>query len=486
MGKSEEYSEVYALSRLAYYNNLGITLWMEDNKLKFRACKDKLSPAIMEKLKRDKEILIHGLAYKEVVENDYFPLTPIQTAYIAGGENNYELGDTNAHYYTEYTIDNIDIGLLQNAINWVIKTNDALRLLIEADGRQRVLKKVPIYSIETCRRKEDIRTAWSHHRYRLGEWPMFHFEVSQDEIPTLHFSFDCLIMDAFSAALMLDQIFSIYNGEAPKRSKLQFEDYMRNIYMVTNKINTKAEAYWTERVKKMPGAPKLAYRKKFDEVEKTYFKRLEYEFSRKETQKLYDRLKDLFITPSACMCTIFMKVLSVYSDEKELTVTLTLFNRAPVHKDINLVLGDFTNIGFASYYVAKDATFLEELRETSKQFWKLVEFHSYDGTRVLKEMSRSIPGKAVMPIVFTSVLQGKLKSREELSYHDSFTISQTPQTAIDHQLRDDGEGMRLSWDYIEELFDEIDIQKMFDTYIGFTRRIIEADDWKCRLEVEKI
>ena len=91
-----------------------------------------------------------------------------------------------------------------------------------------------------------------------------------------------------------------------------------------------------------------------------------------------------------------------------------------------------------------------------------------------------------MPIVFTSVLQGKLKLSEELSYHDSFTISQTPQTAIDHQLRDDGEGMRLSWDYMEELFDEIDIQKMFDTYIGFTRRIIEADNWKCRLEVEKI
>ena len=84
MGKSEEYSEVYALNRLAYYNNLGITLWMEDNKLKFRASKDKLSPTIMEKLKRDKEVLIHGLAYKEVVENDYFPLTPIQTAYIAG------------------------------------------------------------------------------------------------------------------------------------------------------------------------------------------------------------------------------------------------------------------------------------------------------------------------------------------------------------------------------------------------------------------
>lgn len=29
---------------------------MEDNKLKFRASKDKLSPTIMEKLKRDKEV----------------------------------------------------------------------------------------------------------------------------------------------------------------------------------------------------------------------------------------------------------------------------------------------------------------------------------------------------------------------------------------------------------------------------------------------
>lgn len=486
METGREYSEVYGLNRLCYYKNLGITLWVEGDKLKFRTCKGKLSPQIMEELKKDKELLIWSLDRKEAVEADYFPVTPIQAAYIAGSGNDYELGETNAHYYAEYVIENINVAQLQKAVNYVIKENDALRLVIEPDGRQRVLKSVPMYSIETWRKKEDIRKAWSHHRYDLGMWPMFHFEVSQNEIDILHFSFDCLIMDAFSASLMLKQIFSIYNGEIPKKATMQFEDYMRKICMNANTINARAEAYWMERLKKMPAAPKLPYQKKFDEVEKLLYKRLEYEFSYEKTQKLYDRLKPLMITPSACMCTIFMKLLSAYSSEKTLTVTLTLFNRNPMYKDINLVLGDFTNVGFASYYATKDITFLEELRETAKQFWKLVEFHSYDGTQVLKALSRGVPGKAVMPIVFTSVLQGKLKSRAECPYHDGFTISQTPQTAIDHQLRDDGEGMRLSWDYIEELFDEASIKEMFDTYIAFIYRIIEEEDWKCRLEVVDI
>lgn len=487
-----DYEEVYALQRLNFYKKQGIELWMEEGKLKFKGAKDKVSTKILAEIRKDKAAIINYLRESSKRTNECFSLTPIQLAYLIGGGADYELGKTNAHFYVEYEADFIDCARLQDAINEVIRHHDALRLVVEQEGKQRVLAKVPTYLIQMVEIKseaalQDIRKEWSHHIYALGEWPMFHFQVSQMPNKTyrLHVDFDCLILDAWSARMMLNHIFTLYEGKSVKWPSFTFESYMRAIQSLLEESSNKAaKAYWEEAIKKMPPCPKLSYRCKFNEVDVPYYKRLQYQFSYEETAKFYQKIKNEHFTPSAVMCTLFMKVLSCYSEEKDLTIDLTLFNRKMIHKEVNEVLGDFTNVGFASYYYNEEAHFVDEVKNVQRQFWKLVQYHSYDGTQILREIAKKSPGKAIMPIVFTSVLQGAAMQKEENKFKEIYAISQTPQTAIDHQLRDDNGSLSLSWDYIAELFNPAMIKKMFDMYIALIKSVIVEDDWNQRINIE--
>ncbi|HRU97882.1 MAG TPA: condensation domain-containing protein [Ruminococcus sp.] len=479
--------EVYILKRLNYYGSCGISLWAEGEKLKFRS-DQKLSPEMRDELMNDKELLLGFFLSEPEREADYFSLTSIQSAYITGCQKDYELGGTNAHYYVEYEIENMDISRMQMAINQSIRDNDAMRLVVCSDGRQRVLKSTPEYLLELNKvtGEEGItseREKWSHHIYPLGEWPMFHFGVTEKAENTyiLHFSFDCIIMDAWSAKMLLDRIFSIYRGETVPKQDYSFEKYMRR-FSSNDQSYEKAEKNWNDRLNDMPECPVLDYKCSFSDVREIRYKRLMHRFSTDETIKFYERLKKLYITPSIFMCTIFMKVMSHYSSGKDITIDLTLFNRMPFDKEVNDILGDFTNIGFASYH-AEGETFVQELKKVSAQFWKLLEFHDYDGTRVLKNLGRKSPGKALMPIVFTSTLQGFVKEQRSLGFREVYAISQTPQTAIDHQLRDDMGALSLSWDYITELFDEEYIKKVFESYIAFTKKVMNADNWEQTISI---
>jgi yersiniabactin nonribosomal peptide synthetase len=323
----------------------------------------------------------------------------------------------------------------------------------------------------------DVRDKWSHHIYPLGEWPMFHFGITGKNggISVLHFSFDCIIMDAWSAKMLLDRIFSDYRGETVPKLSYSFEKYMRD-FSAREYDDKKADDYWKGRIKEMPECPQLDYRCSFSDVKEPRYKRLMFRFSTEDTAALYEKLKKLYITPSVFMCTAFLKIMSYYSSRKDITIDLTLFNRLPLNREANDILGDFTNIGFASYCDSND-TFAQELKKVSAQFWKLLEFHDYDGTKVLKEWARKAPGKALMPIVFTSTLQGVLKEQKYPCAREVFAISQTPQTAIDHQLRDDTGALSLSWDYITELFDEEYINMMFSAYIVLVKRLMTENNW---------
>ena len=128
-------------------------------------------------------------------------------------------------------------------------------------------------------------------------------------------------------------------------------------------------------------------------------------------------------------------------------------------------MGDFTNLGFVEYSSKTD--FWDTVLETQKQFWKLLQYREYNGLNVLKRLGENEPvGKAIMPVVFTGIIQGTCSSNiEKNGFKEIYSLSQTPQVVLDHQARDDRGYLYLSWDYVEEAFEEELIKNMFNEYI---------------------
>lgn len=476
----------------------GIQLYVEDDRLKFKAPSGAMSPDVQAELKANKESLIHYIRENGgSLDTSYvlpasrpFRLTPIQLAYVLGRSPDYELGNVSAHYYAEFDCGKIHVEQLQIAVNETIRNNEMLRTVVYANGTQRVFQEVPelcipVHEISDPGMLERTRNEWSHRHFELGKWPMFHIQLSRlsDSSSRLHFSFDCLIVDGWSAELMFRTIFRAYYGESVPQPGFTFREYLAmEEKWLKEKSNLKeAETYWDKHIMTLPPAPSLPLKRGFGDVAAPRFGRLVFTLTEEQTSRINDKIKKYRFTPSAVICTAFMKVLSDRSAHRDITLNLTLFNRLPLHHDVPHVLGDFTNITLISYFDHTKATFTSEVEAIQEQLWKAVEYRVYNGLQLLRKLSQDNPGGAVMPVVFTSLLFGDSSGTDESDLppdiQEGYAISQTSQVALDHQAYVRNGKMSLVWDYVEDVFDDGTIEEMFAQYRQFVERLIEQEDW---------
>lgn len=478
-------TEVFSLCEAS-----GVKLWAEGEKLRYQAPKNALTKNLIEKIKESKNDIIFYIQKLDALcgSAEALPLTPIQSAYYMGRREDYELGNVNAHYYMEAEYGEIDCDRFQSAVNTVIQHQDALRNVILPNGLQLIQERVPEYSVpvhvfQSEQEREESREAWSHHKYPYGVWPMFDIHISSVQSCDwhLHISFDCMILDAWSLLMMLHNLMEVYQGKDVTWPNYSFRQYCleESSYRENKKEQSlQAEAYWSRRAPEMPPSPQLPYCKNLFEIKSPRFFRLHSYLSKEDTRILYERAKQYRLTPAAVICTAYMKTLSEFSTEQSLSINITLYNRLPLHRDVTRVLGDFTNNALASYE-GEGQTFLEEVKLTQAQFWTLVKYKDYHGVDLIKKLSRSQPGKAVMPVVFTGVLQG-LKS--ELNYfpegmREIYCISQTPQVVLDYQATDFSGRLSVNWDYVTEAFTEKQIQAMYQSHLALLKAIIQTNDW---------
>ncbi|CVK20161.1 hybrid non-ribosomal peptide synthetase/type I polyketide synthase [Sporomusa sphaeroides] len=472
-----------------------IQLWLEDDRLKFKAPAAAMTQEIQAELKANKASLIRYLREFTAQSNpdcrpsrQAFSLTPLQLAYVLGRSPDYELGNTSAHYYAEFECPDIDPVKLENAVNEVIGKQEMLRTVIYANGTQQVLAEqprfsVPVQQIDDRQQLSAIRSQWSHHTYELGKWPMFHIQISQlgNNLSRLHFSFDCLIVDGWSAQLLFREIFRAYYGHPVLAPGFTFREYISQAagWLEDKSYHQAAARYWEEKIKHLPPAPALPFIKNFSEIIKPHFRRLQFVLSAADAHRLRERIKKYRFTPSAVICTAYMKVLSRWSSRQDLTLNLTLFNRLPLHEDVPHILGDFTNIALISFF--SGSSFVRETKSVQEQLWQAVEYRTYNGLDLLRRLAKDSPGKAVMPVVFTSLLFGEAAGDTTAIFppalQEVYAISQTPQVAIDHQAYERDGSLVLIWDVVEEVFAANVVEAMFAAYRNLIDRLIAGEDW---------
>lgn len=463
----------------------GITLSSNEGKIKYKCEKGALPKEHLEIIKNNKQEIIDFL---ENAACDKVPLTSIQYAYLLGKEKSCELGGISSHYYIEYELEDINVEKLGTGINKLIDSCDALRMVIKKDGNMIFLRNTDKYQVEQYELSENacegaesarlkVRQIWQHKDYEVGTWPMFHFAVGKaaDSLhkDVLHISFDCMILDAFSAKLMVEKLFALYEDREITIPKLSFKEYMTDI---PKNNDEKALDYWKEQIETLPEYPHLQLKKQFNDVSVMDFKRIEHSFTKEETEKLYEKSKKKALTPASVICLLFMKTLSESSTNKDVAVNVTLFNRRTTKEwgnSVNEILGEFTNNAVIRYEDTADEI-IASMKETQKQFWNLLRYRDFEGSKILGMISNGAIGKAVMPVVYTCML-GSGASEEEFGFKEVYSLSQTPQVMIDHHVRDDLGYLKISWDYVQELFDKEYLEEIFEGYVGKIEDFIRLD-----------
>ncbi|MBS0628759.1 MAG: amino acid adenylation domain-containing protein [Verrucomicrobia bacterium] len=415
-----------------------------------------------------------------------FPLTNVQQAYWLGRKGIYALGDVSVHVYSEYDCRDLDLNSLEAAWNEMICRHGALRIVIEEDGNQKILPEVPYYKFEIkdCKgisNKEsenvlkEMRSLYSHEVFPSDKWPLFAIRAAI--LPgkiRLFLSFDALIMDGWSVDLLFGEWMTLYrNPDAILPNlKLSFRDCVLAIAKLQNHPLYQADRnYWIKRVDNFPSAPMLPIEKSPDQIVEQLFSRCSKRLPKNQWLAIQESIKKLQLSPTGFLCFVFSEILSLFTGEDHFALNLTLFDRPPLHSEINSVVGDFTTLTLLEVKRDPSVNFGKRARILQDQLWADLDHRLFGGIEFIRELSkvRSERGEATnFPVVLTSVLGLDDKQNVDLTEEfgeEVFSITQTPQVWLDFKAYEIHGDLVVEWDFVKELFRPDFVEAMHTLFI---------------------
>ncbi|MDB9321001.1 non-ribosomal peptide synthetase [Nodularia spumigena] len=446
-----------------------------------------------------------------------FPLTDIQQAYLIGRNAAFELGNIATHGYQEIETVGLTVAQVEIAMQRLIERHDMLRVIVQADGQQQILSQVPDFKITVTDLQphpnpplgkgreldfpvspiykgelrgvdstlQDIRQSLSHQIRPTDSYPLFEIQAILLDENKIRFciSFDVLIGDAWSFRLLgreLVQILENPDIELPPIS-LTFRDYvLTEKTLRESAIYQRSQAYWQNRLTTLAPAPELPLTKPLSKITEPHFTRRSGTLSPSQWQKLKQQGSEAGITPSGILLAAFAKILSRWSKQPNFTLNLTLFNRLPLHPEVNQIVGDFTASLLLEIVSAGCHNFLELAHRIQTQLWDDLDHRYFSGVEVLRQLARQQQRvtEALMPVVFTSTLtQEHPQPENQGNWHGYliYSLSQTSQVYLDHQVGEVAGALVFNWDTIDELFPVGMLDEMFHSYCNFLTQLVQPD-----------
>lgn len=425
-----------------------------------------------------------------------FPLTDIQYAFWVGRSGVLELGAVANHGYYEIAGQALNLERLNAALQVLINRHDMLRAIVLPDGQQQVQKIVPPYQMPVfdLRGKnenrvrealEEIRDRLSHQVLPADQWPLFEFcatRLDGDRV-RLHISYDLQVFDAWSLFRLFDEWAQLYaqpEAALPPLA-LTFRDYVLAEQALQNtELYARSQAYWLNRLDTLPAAPDLPLAKHPKNLKQHRSQRYEDRLKPTDWQQLKQRSAQVGLTPSGLLLAAFAEILAAWSKQPQFTVNLALFNRLPLHPQVNHLLGDFTSVTLLTVDHSTAASFTDRADRLQKQLWQDLEHRYFSGVRVIRELARKQgTAPSAMPIIFTSTLGFRSLGQETLTFSHFgemvYGISQASQAWMDVQVWEEKESLTFNWDVVEGLFPDGLIDTLFEAYGRFLKQLANSE-----------
>ncbi|UTV29799.1 amino acid adenylation domain-containing protein [Photobacterium atrarenae] len=412
-----------------------------------------------------------------------FPLTEIQKGYLLGRNASLPLGGVPCQFYYELDCSELDPVAYHAAWLQLIDRHEMLRCIILNHEEQKILPSVPdltytVHDLTICNDPEskldDIRQRIATEIRPHEQWPLFGLEFSRlpDSSWRIHFGLDLLIMDQQSFLTLLDEAAVLYHSpnETLPAIDFSFRDYV--LLDSKESVDPLAVAYWKSKVAQIPSAPALPLNNAPDEMNVPSFHRLVRTVNAKVWQEFKRTCIDKGLTPSTLLLTLFGEVLSQWSDNAHFSLNMTMFNRKPLHSDVDRLVGDFTNTMIFEMDMRPLETKLERARRLQQQLWDDIEHQDYSGMNVMSDMATAANqlGGILMPVVFTSTLTQNdarlLKNQHLQPGYPVHARGQTAQVLLDNQITEMSGELLVQWDVVEGAFPAQLIETMLETFIA--------------------
>ncbi|WP_349368670.1 amino acid adenylation domain-containing protein [Salinarimonas sp.] len=431
-----------------------------------------------------------------------FPLTEIQQAYWIGRTGEFELGNTSAHAYWEYDATQLDLARLERALRRVIERHDMLRAIVLPSGELRVLEAPPPFEIGVVDARgtapeeaeaviDGVRASLESEVFDLSRWPLFDVRavLLDGGRVRLHFSVDIIIGDAWSFIVLSRELADFYADPDREASPLPltFRDYVLAMERAKDGLDAaRARDYWRERLDSLPGPALLPMLRDPASITKPRFERTRLRLEAPTWSRLKARAARERVTPSALVLAVYAEVLASYAESGRFVLNLTLFNRVPVHPDINRVVGDFTSVVLVEVDAAPTRTFGALVRSVQERLWRDLDNRQCSGVEVMRMMTARRGGaRYAAPLVFTSMFGSETLARDLSPASLPITLvkreGQTPQAWIDHMVVEEDGALLSVWNTVADLFPCGLIAGMQELFRSRLEALADLADWDVAL-----
>ncbi len=415
-----------------------------------------------------------------------FPLSDLQEAYLVGRSEGIELGNISCHGYGEVDVKDWDRERFEAVLNKLIARHAMLRCIVTPEGQQKILPATAHYNVQindlcnlgeaaAASRLDSIRAEMSHKVHAADQWPLFEISASllNTRYTRLHFGLDLLIMDGRSIEIFFRELARLYDDPEVVLPPLEtsFRDYLLALASApeTHKFR-EARKYWINRIETLPPSPELPLAMNPSSVSRPFYKRRTARLDASLWRNLKEKAAAIQSTPSGILLSAYAEVLAIWSKSPRFTLNLTLFNRLPLHPQINDVIGDFTSVNLLEVDNSKSESFSIRSQQLQERLWQDLDRGEFSGIQMLRELSRhqGVGPKAIAPVVFTSLLNlGNQNDGETWCSRLGecvYLISQTPQVYLDFIVSEEKDSLLIHWDAVEEIFPLGLLNDMFGAY----------------------
>ncbi|MFI7129703.1 amino acid adenylation domain-containing protein [Nonomuraea sp. NPDC050153] len=412
-------------------------------------------------------------ADSRIDEAEPFPLALMQHAYWAGRQPGQRLGGVAAHFYNEFDGQGVDPARLERAVHALIERHGMLRVRILDDGTQRILDRSPWpgLTVHQGADLDELRRRLSHRAMDIGAGEVFDVQLSllPDGGTRMHVNLDMVAADALSLRVLLSDLARLYHGAAPAPLTYSFPRYLAQRSAVRQEGDRE---HWQRRLPDLPGAPQLPASGHGEAA--TVVRRHRW-VPPSAVRRLEQAARGHGLTTAMALAAVFAETLTAWSAEPRFLLNLPLFDREPLHPEVESLVGDFTSSVLLEWDGGSPGSFAERVRRLQERFHTDVAHSGYSGVEVLRDLSRLHGEQVLAPVVYTSALGlGELFAPEVTGSfgEPSWIISQGPQVWLDAQVTELNGGLLVNWDVREDAFTPGVPEAMFAAYGELIDRLL--------------
>ncbi|MCG8927721.1 non-ribosomal peptide synthetase [Lentzea sp. CC55] len=483
---------------------LGVRLWADEGRLRFRAPRGVLTEERRTALREHKTEVLRFVERESALpriepdpagRHDPFPLTPVQSAYLLGRHPAYPYGGAACTSYLEVEFSAVEPERVEEAWNELVVRHDMLRAVVHGDGYQLVLPEVDHYPIPVTdlrgappeRVQAHLDACRDELTGRLGDtaaWPLFALRATRaDDVTIVHLAVELLTVDAASLQALLAELAELVHGgpAVSARPRITFRDYV----LAERKLRDtpryqRDRKYWLDRIEDLPPAPVLPLSEQCAPAGPVRFDRSHRWLTDVELTGLRERARRHGVTVSATVLTAYAEVIGRWSRHRRFTLNLPLSGRWPLHEDVDALVGDFSSVGLLAVDLDTADTFTERVHAISARLFDDLDHRLFTGVDVLGELTREAGSPVLMPVVFTST--AGLATGPSVRVRRGLT--QTPQVWIDCQVAEYDGGLVLGWDVRRGVLADGVAEDAFEAFSGLVSALATDDDaWTARCPV---